>query len=289
MSQKTNSRIKMLIWVLLGLFTVWWLYINVMLRDPDHGSLNNQIFAATYGVVSLVGGVVGMAASRKWGGSKSLIGKALLFFSIGLFAQEFGQLAYSFYIYALKVDIPYPSVGDIGYFGSVLFYIIAAIHLARATGFRFSIQDKSKKAIAAIVPLLLLSGSYYYFLRGYVFDFSSFTSGLTVFLDFGYPLGQAVYIAIVIITYLLSKKMLGGVMKNKILLILFALFVQYAADSSFLYAAKFDKYFAAGANDLLYLFAYAALALGLSSFMVSIGTGTEAVETDGQNQVQGGE
>lgn len=270
MSQKFNSFIRVVIWGFLAIFILWWLYINIFLRDVDHGSLNNQIFAATYGIMALIGGIVGLVASKKWGGCKSLIGKALLFFSIGLFAQEFGQISYSFYIYALKVDIPYPSIGDIGYFSSVIFYIIAAVQLAKATGLHMTIRDRSKQLIAVIIPMIMLGGSYFMFLRGYQFDFSSLKSALTVFLDFGYPLGQALYIAIAILTYLLSKKMLGGFMKKKILLILFALVVQYAADSSFLYAAKNGKYFAAGANDLLYLLAYAALAIGLTSFLSTV-------------------
>jgi len=49
---------------------------------------------------------------------------------------------------------------------------------------------------------------------------------------------------------------------------LFALLVQYVADSAFLYAAKYDKYFTAGANDLLYLLAYAFMALALVHFAV---------------------
>jgi len=38
-----------------------------------------------------------MINSRKWGGLRSVMGKAILMFSLGLVAQEFGQLSYAFY------------------------------------------------------------------------------------------------------------------------------------------------------------------------------------------------
>ncbi len=271
MNQETNSRlIKILVCVSFFAFTAWWLYINFILKSSDPSSISNQAFAATYGIVALMGGVAGLITSKIWGGRKSLIGRALLFFSIGLLAQEFGQLAYSYYLYVLKVEIPYPSVGDIGYFSSVLFYIYASLQLLKATGAKFSLKYRSKKIIAITLPLILLASSYAFFLRDYQFDFSSYKATLTVLLDFGYPLGQATYIAIALLTYLLSRNLLGGIMKNKVLFVLFALVVQYVADFSFLNAAKAEKVFPAGANDYVYLLAYTVMALALNSFRLKL-------------------
>jgi hypothetical protein len=280
-NQETNNRrFKVLVWISFVVFTAWWLYINFILRSSDHNSVNNQAFAATYGVMSVFGGVVGLIASKKWGGRKSLIGRALLFFAIGLLAQEFGQLAYSYYLYVLKVEIPYPSIGDIGYFGSVLLYIYAASQLLKATGARFSLKNRSKKVIAVALPLILLAASYAFFLRDYQFDFSSSKSTLTVLLDFGYPLGQATYIAIALLTYLLSRNLLGGIMKKKILFVLFALVIQYVADFSFLDAARANKVFPAGANDYVYLVAYTVMALALSSFRINLSAESAQRSTD---------
>ena len=133
MKQKATIRwSRLLIWGTFIIFTLWWLYITVSLRHSDHNSVHNQVFAATYGVQALFGGLIGLWAAKKWGGSKSLVGRALLFFGLGLLLQQFGQIVYSIYLYALNGQIPYPSFGDIGYFGSVLFYIYAAWQLAKA-------------------------------------------------------------------------------------------------------------------------------------------------------------
>lgn len=253
-------------WVIFVGYTLWWLYINIILRSPTHDSWHNQNFTNTYGVMALIGGVIGLMASRKWGGARSLIGRSLLFFSIGLLLQEFGQITYSYYYYVLHNSAPYPSIADVGYFGSVLVYIYAAWQLAKASGIKYALKERSRKMLAVILPLIVLVVSYLFFLKGYQFDFSSAKASLTVFLDFGYPLGQAIYIAIALVTYLLSNKMLGGLMRKKILLVLAALCFQYAADFSFLHANQKGTFFAAGANDYVYLLAYFVMAVALITF-----------------------
>lgn len=105
-----RSRFSVFLFLLL---TVWW----IVLRWIDQSDIQYQIFSASYGVMALIGAFWGIAISKKWGGSASIMGKAILFFSLGLFAQEFGQLVYSAYAFFLKIQIPYPSIGDIGYFG----------------------------------------------------------------------------------------------------------------------------------------------------------------------------
>lgn len=247
-------------------FTIWWIYIDFVLKSSSYTDTHNQLFAALYGILAVVGGIIGLSASKKWGGHKSLFGRSLLFFSLGLFAQAFGQIAYSYYLYVLKVDIPYPSFGDIGYFGSALLYIYGAFILAKGIGLRYSLKSTSKKAISVILPLVMLVISYKIFLIGYQFDFSTLKAGITVFLDLGYPFSQAIYVAIALLAYLLSKNLLGGKMKFKVLLLLFALIIQYTADFSFLYNAKAEKVYPGGINDFLYLISYFVMTIALLRF-----------------------
>lgn len=252
--------------VLTGFFlflTCWWLLLRATTVPED---INNQIFAAVYGAVALIGALGGIMAARKWGFTRSLMGRAMLMFSLGLLAQEFGQLSYSYYIYFLKIEVPYPSVGDIGYFGSIPFYIYGVLLFAKASGVTVTLKSISNQLKAVIVPLGMLVFSYIVFLKGYEFDFSQ---PLTVFLDFGYPLGQAIYVSLAFLTYLLSRKILGGVMKNKILFILFALTVQYCADYMFLYQAAKGGWFAGGLNDYIYLISYYLMSMGLLQMRLS--------------------
>jgi hypothetical protein len=256
----TDRFIQLVLIVFIAL-SGWWLYLQ--LNISDHTDPKFQLFAAVYGVVALIGAVWGLIIARHWGGWRSQMGRVLILFSLGLLAQEFGQLSYSYYIYFLKQDVPYPSIGDIGYFGSVLFYIAATWELAAVSGAKITLSSYKNKIVAVVLPALILFGSYYIFLKDYTFDS---TQPLKTFLDFGYPLGQAFYISLALLTFLLSRKLLGGIMRPKIFLILLALCAQYAADFSFLYQSSHSQWYAGGSNDYVYLVAYTLMAIALSHF-----------------------
>lgn len=245
--------------VLIVLFTIWtlfWIYLQFLAPNSDY----NQFFSDTYGVVALFGGLCGLAVSKKWGGVKSVMGRAIIFFSLGLLAQEFGQITYSFYHHVFHVEVPYPSLGDIGYFGSIPLYILGAWNVAKASGARVGVNSFVNKIQVVIIPIIMLCISYWFFLKDYSFEGQS---PLVIFLDFGYPFGQAIYISIALLAYLLSRKLLGGIMRSKILFLLFALFLQYIADYMFLYQNSQGIWSPGGINDYTYLIAYFCMSLAL--------------------------
>ncbi|MDO8638013.1 MAG: hypothetical protein Q7R43_00430, partial [Candidatus Daviesbacteria bacterium] len=163
----------------------------------------------------------------------------------------------------LKVEIPYPSLADIGFFGSVPFYVIGMIYIAKASGSRFSLNTITNKLQVVIIPTIILVASYLLFLRNYQFDFSN---PLQIFLDFGYPFGEALYISIAILAYFLTRKLLGGVMKNRVLLLIGAFVVQYLADFNFLYQNSHGTWINGGYGDYIYFVAYFIMTLGLIQF-----------------------
>lgn len=238
------------------IFSVWWVFLFFTSQKNAPG---NQLFTSLYGLMALWGGVWGLKISKKWGGVKSLVGKSIIAFSIGLLAQEFGQIYYSYHLYFFK-EILYPSIGDIGYFGSIPLYIYGALNLAKVSGVKVGLRNFRSKLLAIVLPISILLISYFYFLKGYLFDWSK---PLTIFLDFGYPLGQAIYVSIALLTYLLSRKLLGGIMKVPVLFILISLFVQYISDFAFLYQLSHGTEYAGGLNDYLYFISYYLMTLSL--------------------------
>lgn len=245
-----REKVAQIALILFLLFTCWWLYEQIQrLSNPDFSSE----FAHFYGVMAAFGGIFGFKIAHKWGGFKSHMGKAILFLTSGLFAQFFGQISYSAYYFIFKIDVPYPSIGDIGFFGSIIFYFLGVWYLGKVAGVKFAKGTTTNFLQAVGVPLLMLLGGYYLFLRDYVIDFSA---PLTMILDLGYPLGQSIYISLTLLTYLLSRKVLGGIMKNKILFIVFALAIQFVADYVFLFQAKHGTWYPGGVNDYFYLSAY---------------------------------
>jgi hypothetical protein len=250
--------------ILIALYLIiaaWFLYLHLFFNfDLDTTKYDLKIWASSYQIIALLGGILGIFVSRKWGGYKSIVGKAILFFSLGLLLQVFGQ-SFDSYLNVLKgVEIPYPALGDIGFFGSVVSYIIGAFYMLKSVGFKFSFKSVNGKLIAIVIPTILLISSYLFFLRGYEFDWSS---PVRIFLDFGYPFGEAIYVSIAILAFLVSRNYLGGIMKKPIILLICALFFQYLCEFTFLYQANAGTWYAGGINDFMYFTSYFIMSFSL--------------------------
>ena len=244
--------------ILYLLLIFWWIFDPIILGQGHDRILGD--FASIYFIIAVWGSIWGITISKKWGGVKSIMGKAILMFSLGLFAQAFGECVYAFYTFYLHVAIPYPSLGDLGYFGSIPLYIYGVFLLAKASGVKIKLRSFEHQLVAIIIPIAMLAIGYFLFLQHYTFDWSD---PLKVFLDFGYPLTQAIYISIALLTYLLSKSVLGGIMKSKILFFLFALCVQFLSDYNFLYQVSRGTWVTGGFGNFLYLSAFFLMTLAL--------------------------
>lgn len=244
--------------VLLALFlffTLWWVYMILFL--PQDNPLYGY-YGTYYGIIALWGGICGIAIARHWGGMKSVMGKAIIMLALGLFAQEFGQIAYTYYIFVLNIEIPYPSIGDLGFFGTIPFYIYAAYLIGKASGVKFSLRSYMNRVQAVLIPLVVLGFAYFTILINYPIDLSV---PLETFLNFGYPAGQAIYISIAVLAYTLTRNILGGVMKPVILFIIFAFGSQFLADYLFIYFH--DAYYPGSILDYMYALAYFLMGWGV--------------------------
>lgn len=245
-----------LLFILTG-FTIWWVFLYF---SPVASDLDKEYFSASYGLIALIGGVYGFIVSKRFGGLKSYLGKAVFFFSLGLLAQEFGQIVYSYYSLILGIEIPYPSLGDLGYAGSILMYMLGIYNLSGACSIKYLLEKPLSKIVFFLVPALLLGFTYWVFLKDYSLDLSD---PLKVFLDLGYPLGQSLYVAMAVLLFILSGKYIGGVMKERVLLVLGALLVQYCADFYFLFLVSRELFDTAGLSEYVYLLAYFFMTLAL--------------------------
>lgn len=229
-----------------------------------------ELFSDAIWIIAFIGGVFGLFAAKRWGGFKSVFGKAVSFLSLGLLSQALGQIIYIFYDYVLNNPNPYPSFADIFFFGTIPLYIMGLYYLSSALGIRFSKMGVGSKLIALTIPLILLSITYFGLLSGYhacVQDTSSMENicneGLVVFLDFAYPLGGAIYVSMATLILVLSRKGLGGVMRSRLSILLVGLLVQFAAEFHYLYVTNTDSFVLGGINDGLYMTAYFIIALSV--------------------------
>lgn len=239
---------------------IWWVKIflsGVKVSDE------NYLFGLVYALIALVGGVNGLLVSRIWGGYKSLVGRGIIYLSLGLLSYCFGQIVWSYYNLVLKVEVPYPSIADIGYFSAIPLYILGMYTFAKASGAKITFNKLKGKLIALIIPMSMLIISYFLFLQYISPDFSN---PIKTFLDFGTPIGYAIVISMALTAYFLTKSVLGGNMKNRILFIISALIVQNITDNTFLYQAGAEIYYNAGINDLMFATAFTIMSLGLILF-----------------------
>ena len=243
------------------LFLVWRLVLFMVPPDPD-SEFNVWSFAwgAGYQIVALFGAIIGVMVAKSWGGWSSMLGRAAYAFSLGLFFQSIGQSASSLYVYFLG-EIPYPSWGDIGFFGSIFFYIYGTFMLARVSGVLVSMKKVGKKALAVLIPVAALLASYNLFLKGHVYEGSGV---IMTILDIGYPLGQAFFVSLAILVYVLSRNILGGIMRWPVLCFVIALAAQYISDFTFLYQVTRGLYIPEGLNDLMYFVSYFLMAVSLT-------------------------
>lgn len=261
--QKTVLSSKSAYWiVVLYLVTlVWWVYIQI-------GNLTNTtqayLFDWFYGLIGLSGAVIGLHISfSKWGGWSSVIGRGLIFLSLGLIGQWFGLQVWTYFNIIAKIEAPYPSLADFGYFALIPAYTLGALMFASAAGAKFSLRTKSGKIGALFIPLIALVLSYILFLKDVGVDLAN---PVKTFLDFGYPLGEIIPVSIALFTLTLSRGLLGGTMKSRILFLVGAFFFQFLTEYAFLYTAGMNTYVNGGWNDLMYATSYTIMSLGLISF-----------------------
>jgi hypothetical protein len=245
-------------------FVLYWILFQIFLTGQSHHHHQIYTFSTLYGIMALWGTFCGLIIASKWGGFKSFFGRALIFLSIGLFLQEFGQLTYSYFYIVKQLQVAdYPSLGDLGFFGTIPFYCIGVIYIAKVSGVGIYIKSLKRIIPSVLLTFSVLAAGYYLFLQEYTLDLSA---PVKTFLDFGYPFGSAIYISLAISTYILSHGALGGLMKNKIRFLIFALFVQFLADYTFLYQTSRSTWVDSGVNDLIYLIAYFCMTLALVNF-----------------------
>ena len=253
-----NPYISILNKIIVGLFisfTLFWIILQIKTSITF-----DNIFSASYFIIALFNGLLGIYLAKKWGGWKSTMGKAISLFSFGLFAQSFGQISYGIYISLFQINIPYPSIGDIGYFLTIPFYIYGIILLAKASGIKISFSLIRNQVKILILSLAIVGIGILVILQNYIFDWSN---PLKIFLDFVYPIGDSVYTFIALISYIELLKKKNRVMMNKTLLFFIALFAEFVADYVFIYQANTDSWHIAQINDYMYCFAYVLMSLAI--------------------------
>ncbi|MBI2414586.1 hypothetical protein HYV31_01925 [candidate division WWE3 bacterium] len=255
------KKLSTTIYTILSLvFCIWWIYLALYI-EPE-GTLRHN-YSLTYGILAGYGGILGFFISKRWGGFKSYVGKSLIFFAFGLFCQFLGQNAYSLKFLIDHIENSYPSYGEIFFFISMPSYILGVWYIAKAAGTGIALKSIKYRLISVLFPAMMVVISYYMFIHGSSMEGQS---TIAILLNFAYPIGQAMFLSMAIMAYFLSGKILGGIMRRRVIFILFSLVFQYMADSIFLFKSINGTWYQGDVSEFMFAISYILMTYAFLDF-----------------------
>lgn len=226
----------------------------------------NYFFAFAYGLIPIIGGVLGFTSAQRWGLFKSSMGKALFFLSMGLITWGYGELIWSYYNFFLNQEIPYPSWADASFIISWPLWSIGVLYLGKATGIKYGLRNKAGQLLLLLIPLLGLAVSYYLLITVARQGSFHLEGGmLKIFFDLAYPIWDVVILTLAFLVYGLSFKYLGGQFKWPVLLTLLGFVINYLADFAFSYTTTVGTFSNGNWVDVLFASAMFVLSFGVTN------------------------
>ncbi len=256
-------------------FSLWAAY----LVKSDSENLKN-LFTDTYMTIPIIGGIVGLILSKRWGGHNSFMGKSLIFFSITLFTEGLGLLIYSLNYRLNGTELSYPSIGDFIFLIGILSSSAGSWWLLRAIA---PVKNQVRKPIWHFgFVLLAMSLLFYFAWQSFLYEGVVDDRGnLTVFFNILYPTAQLLYLSLCLLALLKVKNTSGGRLFLPVLVLLMSMLVLYTADTLFLKQSFEETWEAAGISDLMYIYAYSLIASSLVYIDRVRGSLVGAKESDG--------
>lgn len=216
---------------------VWWLALQFMER---HDAPVNFLYNAVYALPPLVGAYFGFRyAAPAWGGWKSAVGKAVIFFSAGALANGGALIIWTLYNLVFKVDVPTPSAADIAWYLMYATEIASIIVLLSVTARQKGCNTLMVGLMAAAVSLLFLV---------FVRPLLTGTDFVTTAVNAGYLVADAVFIALILVALTLWTGHLSLFLKYALL----SFGLRVVADTLFLFRLEAGTYWNGDISDLIF-------------------------------------
>ncbi len=255
---------KKLLLLFVSLSVIYWAGITLFNLSDTYFT----IFGFLLFLLPLLTAIYGFSVAGQWGGSKSFVGKSIIFASISMLMWAAGQglyLAFSL----LKGDVPYPGPPDLFFVFIDPFYALAMLAIMRYSGAKNKIGRFSLVYLTWLtVPLFSL----YINFRMFFGDFSlEVLRGLNI-LDLVYTFGSIILMALVGVTLILSIGKLGGKMKIPVYLFFLGFVFQYIGDLIYSLLEKQPDSFPINGNqaDFIFFLSIACIAIAFTRFNVSL-------------------
>ncbi len=252
-------------YLLLGYFfclLIWWVSLQL---SGFTDTLTNYFFGLSFGLIPLIGGILGIHTSTKWGSYTSYFGRAVLFISLGLISWGLGNCLWAYFNLVLHVEVPFPSLADLLFVVSWPLWLVGMLNLSKATGAKYSLKRAYGKVFLLIIPALAFLVTYYVvkFASGGGLDISG--GPLATFFVFAYPVGDVVILSMSLLVYGLSFGYLGGRYNLFISILLISFIVNYFGDMGFSYTTTTNSYFNGNWVDLTFALAFFMMGFAVNS------------------------
>lgn len=244
--------------------TIYW---ALLFFTGTKGQWINYIWQILLSVLSIAYGVLGLIAAKHWNWLKSNVGQGIFAIALGVIVWGIGQGIWTYYVIANPgEEAPTSRIIDLFYMTSIPLWIYGILRLSKATGARYGLKKPIAKISVVVTSMLLLAASYYLLVELARGGSSYFTDAtpMDVFVDLGYAAGDAVNLILVVVIFGLSWKLLGGMFRRPILVILFSFVSIYLADTFYSYRHAQEIYYNGDIADLFYLLTIASFGIGLS-------------------------
>lgn len=213
----------------------------------------------------LLGGVLGMQTSKRWGGFRSAIGRGLIALSLGLISWGCGMIVWNYYLFFTSTEVPYPSLADLFYIMIWILWTYSMIQFSKATGAKYGFRKITGKTLVLLIAFVVVAISYYLLFKVARQGQIDLSGGiLSTLLAFLYPLGDVSILLTSMLVLGLSYKFLGGQYKFSILILIFGFILNYIADVIFVFTTTVGTYFNGNISDLLYVIMLFILSIGIS-------------------------
>ncbi len=151
-----RSKFSLFVFIYYIVLLAWWIKLFV---SGQQSGFENYLFGAVYPILALIGGINGLLISRIYGGLSSVMGRGIIFLSLALLGQVAGQFMWTYYNIIAKIEVPYPSFADIGYFLVIPLNCLAMWSFAKATGAKFTFRKIGNSIQIILVPAVMVAAA----------------------------------------------------------------------------------------------------------------------------------
>jgi len=232
-------------------------YLLLSIRaNFDTSNLYKDLFSDTYFIVASVGCLGSILAAQLWHNTYNNVGKALLFFGLGLLLQVLGQISYTSYYIAFDIANPYSTYGEIFYILSPFMFTIGIVYLYRGMGlsvfdYKAALENKSTQLVILTAMFLVLCYKVYAISADLLIAYYTFISLLNAVLT--------------VWLVLATRHILQGAFSLSFILLASGFLSLHTSEVLYLKYTIEGGWQAGGISDIFCLIAYAFLGLGITT------------------------